>query len=141
MERCIGRRRRVGSSALRAVGPDLRQRTKDPGILSSIVRVWTEITPPGQEAPKGRAISAASAEVLSEEIRRELRRGSDPETLHAHPPEVRVIKVYPGLVAGCRQGAGSKGEDPEVEALEDRPEVVSVAVELLEASDIRSNLN
>ena len=118
----------------------------DPGILSRTVRVWTGITPPGQEAPKGRAISAASAEVLSEGIRRELRPESGPEALHAHPPEDRIIKLHQGrLAAGRPQEAGSKGEAPGVEAsevplegeaLEDRHKVVSAAADGAEASGI-----
>jgi hypothetical protein len=117
--------------------------------LSSIVRVWTGITLPGQEAPKGHAISAASTEVLPQEIRRELRPESDPEALHARPPEGRIIKLHPGLVAMPPQEAASKGEapgveasevPPEVETLEDRPEVASAAADGVEASDIRSNL-
>ena len=117
----------------------------DRGILSSIVRVWTGITPPEPEAPRDRAISAASAEVLSQEIRRELHPESDPEALHARPPEGRVIKLHPGPVAGPPQEADSKGEDPgveasedrlEAEALEARPEVASAAADGVEGSDI-----
>ena len=120
----------------------------EPGILSSIVRVWTGITPPGQEALKGRAISAASAEVLSRGIRRELRPESDPEAMHARPPEGRIINLYPGLLAGRPQEAGSKGEDPGVEAsevplegeaLEARPEVVSAAAGLPADFGINAN--
>jgi hypothetical protein len=136
----IGRHRRVGNSEPRAVGPDLKQRTGDPGILSRIARVWTEITVPAQEAPKGRAISVVSMEVLEGDIHREFRRKPDPETIHAHPLEVRVIKACAVPSAGHPQGAGSKGEDPGVEVMEDLPEVVSAAVDLpvdwVEASDI-----
>jgi hypothetical protein len=118
----------------------------DPGILSRTVRVWTGIIRHGREAPKGRVISAASAGVLPEGIRRGLHRGPGPEALHAHPPEDRIIKLHQGRpAAGLPQEAGSKGEDPGVEAsevplegeaLEDRHEVVSAAADGAEASDI-----
>ena len=121
----------------------------DPGILSRTVRVWTGITPPGQEAPKGRAISAASAGVLSEGIHRELRPEPVPEALHAHPPEDRIINLHQGRpAAGRPQEAGSKGEDPGVEAsevplegeaLEARPEVVSAAAGLPADFGINAN--
>jgi hypothetical protein len=88
------------------------------GPLSRTVRVWTGIIPRGREAPKGRAISAVSAEVLSQEIRRKLRPESDPEALHAHPPQVRVIQPWAAPSAGHPLEAGSKGEDPGVEASE-----------------------
>jgi len=61
--------------------------------------------------------------------------------MHAHPPEGRVIKLHPGLVAGHPQEAGSKGEDPEVEVMEGLPEVVSAAVDWVGASDISPDLN
>jgi hypothetical protein len=126
----------------------------DPGILRRTVRVWTGTIPPGQEAPKGRAISAASTEVLSQEILPELRPESDPEALHAHPPQVRVIQAWAAPSAGHPLEAGSRGEAPEVEAsevpleaevLEDRPEVVTAAADspadLAEVLDVSSRLN
>jgi hypothetical protein len=124
------------------------------GPLSRTVRVWTGIIPRGQEAPKERAISAVLAEVLSQEIRREWRPESDPEALHARPPEVRVIRAWAAPSAGRPQEAGSKGEPPGVEAsevpleaemLEDRPEVVTAAADspadLEEVLDVSSRLN
>lgn len=115
------------------------------GILNSIVRAWTGITPPEQEAPKGHAISAVLTEVLSQETRRELRPGSGPEALHAHPPEGSVIRAWVAPSAGHPLEAGSREEDPgleasevplEAEALEDRPEVVSAAADGVVASEI-----
>jgi hypothetical protein len=117
----------------------------DPGILSRAVRVWTGITRRGQEAPKGRAISAASAEVLPEEIRRGLHRGAGPEAMPAYRLPGAVIKVDPALSAGRPQEAGFKEEEPGVEASEvppeagvlgDRPEAISAAADGAEGSDI-----
>lgn len=111
----------------------------DPGILSRTVRVWTGITPPGREAPKGRAISAASIGVLLEGLRRELRRESDPEALHAHPPEGTVTKVCPGPVAGHRWGAVPEVEDPVVEVMEGLPEGVPAEVDLVEVPEAEAD--
>jgi hypothetical protein len=132
---------RVGNSEPRAVGPDLKQGTKDPGILSSIVRAWIETLAPGREAPKERAISAVSTEALAEEIPREVHPKVDLEPMDPYSLEGTVTKVYPVLAVGHRRGAGSRGEDPEVEVMEGLPEVVSAAVDWVEASDTRSNLN
>ena len=85
-------------------------------------------------------------EAPAEGILREVRREAGPEALRAHPPEDRIIKLHQGrLASGRPQEAGSKGEapgveasevPPEVETLEDRPEVVSAAVDGVEASGI-----
>ncbi len=79
--------------------------------------------------------------VLSEEIRRQVCRELDPETIHAHPLEVRAIQAWAAPSAGHPQEAGSKGEDPEVEVMEGLPEVVSAAVDLVEAFGISPDLN
>ena len=42
METSIVGLRRVGSSEVREVGLDLKERGKDPEVLNRIVRVWTE---------------------------------------------------------------------------------------------------
>ena len=47
METSIVGLRRVGSSELREVGLDLKERDKNPEILSRIVQVWTETMAPG----------------------------------------------------------------------------------------------
>ncbi len=75
-------------------------------------------------------------EALAEEIPREVRRELDPEAMDVYPLEVILLKAYPGLAAGHRWGAVSEGEDPRAEAPEDLPEVVSVAVDWVEASGI-----
>ena len=47
METSIVGLRRVGSSELREVGLDLKERDKNPEILSRVVQVWTETMAPG----------------------------------------------------------------------------------------------
>ena len=61
--------------------------------------------------------------------------------MDGYPLEVIVLKSCPALGAEHRWGAVFEEEDTRGEALEDLPGAVSVAVDLVEAPGISSNLN